>query len=299
MRPLALGEIVGLDAYEALRDDYRARVMAWKRQRRLAVGDRVSLLFENRETIRFQVQEMIRVERLREAARIQHELDVYNELVPGDDQLSATLMIEITEPDRIRAELDRLRGIDGCVFLELGQGADTVRIPARFDAGQLDDERISAVHYLAFALGPQAAAHLRNPATPAQVAIDHPHYRARAPLPDALRAELVADLAGDPQPLLVPPPGGSAADERGGRVLAERGRVRLLQPEAPAGRGHVVIEPVPPVASLLEADASLAAELLEAVKEQAREVLARHGACRVTTDLHAPQLRWHVYAPER
>ena len=129
MRPLALAEIVGLAAYERLRPDYLERARAMKRPRRLGVGDRVTLLFENRETVRFQVQEMLRVERLAEPMAVQHELDVYNALVPGADELSATMFIEITDTLRIRAELDRLLGIDGCVFLDLGD----LSVRARFD----------------------------------------------------------------------------------------------------------------------------------------------------------------------
>ena len=107
MKPLALGEIVGIDAYEAERDAYRARVVAAKRARRLAVGDRVMLLFENRETVRFQVQEMMRIERIRAPEKVQHELDVYNALVPGDGELSATMFIEITDTRRL-ANLSRI-----------------------------------------------------------------------------------------------------------------------------------------------------------------------------------------------
>jgi hypothetical protein len=293
MRPLAIGELAGIDAYEALRDGYRARVMALKAHRRLAVGERVTLVFENRETIRFQVQEMMRVERLREPAKIQAELDVYNDLVPGDAELSATLLIEITEAGRIRAELDRLIGLDEHVFLALGDR----RVRARFDEKQLDEERISAVHYLRFPLGADGAARLADPGVPARVAIEHPSYRAEAGLPPALRASLVADLARDPEPLLAPPAGGGVGDARSAEVFAS-GRVRARRPDRPAGGGHVVVEPIEPVASLLEADAALSAELLEVVKRQAREVMARYGRCRVLTELHAHELRWHVFAPE-
>jgi hypothetical protein len=271
LRPLTLGELVGVDAYEALRDDYRARVMALKADRRLPVGDRVTLVFENRETIRFQVQEMMRVERLRDPAGVQAELDVYNELVPGEGELSATLLIEITDSARIRPELDRLRGLDACVFLALGEGAGALRVRARFDERQMDEARISAVHYLRFALPPEARARLREPATPARVEIDHAHYRYAAALPSALRASLAGDLAGDPAPLLRPTAGGGVA---------------LLGAVAPGARAR------------LDADPALEAALLAAVKAQARALLRRHGACRVLCDLHAERPAWHVFAPE-
>ena len=297
MNPLTLGEIVGVDAYEALRDAYRGRVVAMKRARRLAVGGRVLLLFENRETVRFQVQEMLRVEHIRAPERVQNELDVYNELVPRDGELSATLMIEITEPGSIRAELDRLLGIDACVALVLGEGETALRVPARFDTSQLEDDRISAVHYLRFALPPAAIAKLRDAASPAQIAIAHDHYRVAAALPPALRDSLVADLDADPEPLLVPAPG-TGVVESNEPVVSASGRVRVRMPDHPAGRGHVVVEPVEALASWLDADPALEAELLAVVKSQARDVAARHRSCRVLCDLHAPSLRWHVFAPE-
>jgi len=301
VRPLGLDELVAIDAYEALREAYRARVMALKQERRLAVGERTTLVFENRETIRFQVQEMMRVERLREPARVQHELDVYNELVPGGDELSATLFIEIPDRTRIREELDRLLGIDACVHLELGGGEDALRVRARFDERQLEEERISAVHYLRFALPPEARAALGDPARAARIQIDHPRYRHAAALPSALRAALVADLAGDPEPLLRPAPGTAVRAASGAAGAAARpapgARVRVRAAERAAGAGHVVVEPVEPLPSLLDADPALEAELLAAVKEQARIVLRDHGACRVSCDLHDPRPRWHVFAP--
>ena len=288
MKPLALAEIVDIDAYEPLRDAYRARVVAAKRARRMAVGDRVMLLFENRETVRFQVQEMLRVERIRAPEKVQHELDVYNELLPQGGDLSATLMIEITEPGAIRAELDRMLGIDACVFLVLGDAANAVRVRASFDTTQLEEDRISAVHYLRFPLSPEATARLRDPAFAAQIAIDHDHYRVAAALPHALRASLVADLDADPAPLLVAALG----------TAVTQVRVRVRKPDQPQGRGHVVVEAVAEQASWFDADPALEAEVLAALKRCAREVTAAHGSCRVSCDVRAPGLRWNVFAPE-
>lgn len=288
MKPLQLAEIVAIDAYEPQRDAYRARIVAAKRARRMAVGDRVMLLFENRETVRFQVQEMLRVERIRAPEKVQHELDVYNELVPREGELSATMMIEITEPGAIRAELDRMLGIDACVFLVLGAGSAAIRVQAGFDTSQLDEDRISAVHYLRFPLSAEATARLRDPACAAQIAIDHDHYRVASELPHALRASLVADLDADPAPLLIAAPGAT--------VLQPRVRVRT--PETSLGRGHVVVEAVSDAASWFDADPALEAEVLAAVKRCAREITAAHGRCRVLCDVDAPGLRWNVFAPE-
>jgi hypothetical protein len=268
-------------------------VQAVKQARRIGVGDRVTLVFENRETVRFQVQEMLRVERIRSADRVQHELDVYNELVPGDAELSATLFIEITDSREIRAELDKLLGIDACVFLELGDE----RVRARFDESQLEADRISAVHYLRFELAAGAAERLRDASVPARIAIDHAHYRAGADLPPSLRECLAADLTGHPEPLLSPPPGASVVAANAPAYSAS-GRVRTRRADTPAGRGHVVVEPVAEVADWSDAPGDLEAELLAEVRRVAIETRARFGACRVLCDLHAPTWRWHVFAPE-
>jgi hypothetical protein len=325
LRPLALDEMVGLDAYERLRDAYRERVVAMKRTRRLAVGDRVTLLFENRETVRFQVQEMLRIERIRTPERVQHELDVYNALVPRAGELSATLLIEIPERDRIRAELDRLLGIDACVFLVLGEGPDARRLPAEFDRAQLQEDRISAVHYLRIPLPGDAPARLADVRVAAAIEIDHPAYRAAAALPPPLRASLAADLAGEPAPLLVPAPGEgvvraaatalAAGPTRGDRTTspaaaghgpdrsAAPGRsdappVRVRPAERPRGPGHVVVEPARDDASWLDADPALEAAVLAEVKRQAAAVAAAHGACRVVCDPRARPWRFEVFAPE-
>lgn len=292
MKPLVLDEIVDVDAYEPLREAYRARVQEAKRARRIGVGDRVTLVFENRETVRFQVQEMMRIERIRAPEKVQHELDVYNALVPGDAELSATMFIEITDTRQIRAELDLLLGIDACVFLEIG----ATRVRARFDESQLDEDRISAVHYLRFDVAGDAATRLADPAAAARLVIDHPRYRAAADLAPALRASLLADLAADPAPLLEPLPGTSVV-AASAPVVSASGRVRVRRADSPSGRGHVVVEPVESVASWRDAPAALEAELLAEVKRVAREIESRFGTCRVLCDLHAPCWRWHVFAP--
>ena len=187
MKPLTLEEIVGLAAYGPIRDDYRRRVIAYKRARRVSVGEKVSLVFEDRETLRFQVQEMLWVERIAEPRKVQHELDVYNGLLPGRGELSATLFIEIPDLPSIRPELQRLLGIDESVALVLCQGDRELRLRARFDTSQLEADRISAVHYLRFVLDAAAISRLRDPAASARLCIDHPHYQRETELPAPLR----------------------------------------------------------------------------------------------------------------
>ena len=202
MRPLGADEIVDLERYGRIRPDYRARVIAYKRSRRMAVGERVSLVFEDRETLRFQVQEMLWIERIREPAKLEQELEVYNELMPGPGELSATLLIEITDGASIRPELERLIGLDEHVFLVLGEGAEEEALRARFDAKQLAEDRIAAVQYVRFALGAARAARFRDPRVRARIRIDHPSYRREEEIPPAVRESLIASLAREPAPLL-------------------------------------------------------------------------------------------------
>ena len=202
MKPLRIDELVPLARYAPLRDAYRERVIAYKRTRRVALGERATLLFEDRETLRFQVQEMLWVERIREPAKIQAELDVYNELMPGPGELSATLFLEIVEASEIRPTLERLVGLDRHVQLVLGEGPDETPFPARFDRRQLEDQRISAVQYIRFPLGPEACRRLADSSLRARLRVDHPHYRREEEIPPAVRESLIASLAREPAALL-------------------------------------------------------------------------------------------------
>jgi hypothetical protein len=176
--------------YEKQRDEFRRKTIELKRPRRVLVGDALCFVFENRDTIRFQVQEMLRTERTVKDAEIQHELDVYNELMPAEHGLSATLMIEIVESAEIRPTLDRLAGIDEYVWLDVGDAS----VKATFDSRQYEADRISAVQYLRFPLGPELAARFRDPSVPATLRVDHPAYSESTPLAPDTRASLTADL---------------------------------------------------------------------------------------------------------
>jgi hypothetical protein len=190
MKPLVHADLLDLLAYEKARESERARVIALKRPRRIALGPELTFIFENRDSVWFQVQEMIRTERIVDEARIQGELDVYNELLPGPHSLSATLMIEITDPARIRETLDRLIGIDEHIFLEV----DGESVQASFDPKQFEQDRISAVQYVRFELGPVLTARFRDPALPAALRSEHPHYRQRSAIEKESRESLIRDL---------------------------------------------------------------------------------------------------------
>jgi hypothetical protein len=191
MKKVTLDEVMGLERYEQVRPDFRRRIIDLKKNRRVPVGDQVTFVFENHDTMHFQVQEMLRAERIVDLDKVRDELEVYNELIPGQDELSATMLIEITEQSRIRDELVRLIGIDKAVWLEIG---DTGRVPAEFEGGRSKDDNLSAVQYVRFALDPAARRALADAVVPVTLVIDHPHYRHRAPLSSDVRASLVQDL---------------------------------------------------------------------------------------------------------
>jgi hypothetical protein len=208
-RMLTLDDIADLRAYERDRDGYRRQVIELKKRRRVAVGSIVSVVFENRETMRSQIQEMARAEKMVSDDQIQKELDVYNALIPEPGELSATLFIELTGEDALRDWLPRLVGIEHSVILELpGEdpalevagvvdtlaGANLVRaVPEAGHEEALTRPEITAsVHYIRFSLDPAQVE--RFAAGPVTLAVDHPEYRAESVLSDEVRAELLTDL---------------------------------------------------------------------------------------------------------
>ena len=191
MRPIGLEDVLGRERYGAERDAIRRRIIAHKRTRRVAVGDRLSFLFEDQATIWYQTQEMLWIEHITDLDAIREELAVYNALLPGPGALSATLLIEIEDQSRLREEINRLIGIDEHVTLEVG---GELGVAAAFEAGRQTAEKLSAVQYVSFPLAAEARRRIAAGARLA-LAVAHPNYRARAPLPEAVRASLAADLA--------------------------------------------------------------------------------------------------------
>ncbi|MBZ5553518.1 MAG: DUF3501 family protein [Acidobacteriia bacterium] len=195
MKKLTVDDVRNLYEYEKIRDEFRRHIIALKQHRRLPVGDKVSLVFENRETVKFQVQEMIRAERMVDERRIQDEIDVYNQILPDADELSATLFIEITTPSDIKPELDRFQGLDqgDCVFFEMGGLA---RVFGRFEEGHSKEDRISAVQYVRFPFTREEQSWFRDPTVPVALVIDHPNYAARTSLTAEQREALARDFEG-------------------------------------------------------------------------------------------------------
>lgn len=192
MRKLSLDDIKDLRAYERERDEFRKQIIAMKKLRRVQFGDLIALVFENTETMRFQIQEMARIERLMTDAQIEHELRTYNALIPDGRELSATLFLELTGDEQLRKWLPKLIGIQRAVSFWLPDGSRASCVPQ--DEERLTrDEITTTVHYLKFPFSAEQVASFREePGT--RLVIDHPAYDAVVELSDKQRAELARDL---------------------------------------------------------------------------------------------------------
>src|SRR2546425_5103106 len=140
MNKVSLDDIMGISAYEKIRENFRRGIIDLKQKRRVSVGDKVSLVFENRDTVSFQIQEMLRAEKITDLDKIREEIEVYNSLVPEVGELSATLFLEIEDQSRLRGELLKFLGIDEAVFLKIG---DRYSIHAQFETGHSNEDKIS------------------------------------------------------------------------------------------------------------------------------------------------------------
>ncbi|MBI1820882.1 MAG: DUF3501 family protein [Nitrospirae bacterium] len=192
MQKLTLKDILPLNEYEKVRNDLKKNVIQIKANRRVHLGDIITLVFENRHTISLQIQEMMRVEHIYDEKKIQDEIDIYNALIPEQDELSATLFIEITEEPKIKPELDKLMGLDNgrSVFFEIG----SQKVYAKFEEGHSNETKISAVHYVRFEFSPELIQILKTGKEDIFLEIDHPNYKARIKLNHATRQSLANDL---------------------------------------------------------------------------------------------------------
>jgi len=199
-RGLTLDDVLDLRAYERVREDYRSRVISRKRNRRVSLGPIMTLVFECVDTVRFQVQEMARVEKIISDEAMQVELDIYNRLLPGERELSATLFIELTSDHDLREWLPRLVGIERRIGISM-DGDAVASVPEAEHAAALTRDTITpAVHYLRFGFTEAQVEAFRDAAEVAVVAT-HPAYEAHTVLPPPVRAELLGDLLGTTKPL--------------------------------------------------------------------------------------------------
>jgi hypothetical protein len=186
--------LLSLEAYARERNAYRARVMEHKKNRTLALGEHVTLLFEDELTIRYQVQEMLRIERIFDEEGIQHELDAYNPLVPDGGNWKATMLIEYPEPEERRRMLARLKGVERRVWVRV-EGFEPVFAVADEDLERENEEKTSSVHFLRFELDAAMRGRLKEGGRLA-IGVDHPDYRASVdPVPAPVRDALLKDLA--------------------------------------------------------------------------------------------------------
>jgi hypothetical protein len=189
VRPITRADIKGPTLFSHVRDDYRNRVIAMKQDRRVFLGDRVELVFDNRFTLTLQIEEICRLENLTTDAQIEEEIRINNELMPTENSLAATLFIPLPHGADARVVLRELVGLDEHLVIHIGAHA----IRAAFEQGRSEADRISAVQYARFPLTADAKAALLAPGTPITLEIDHPNYRQRVQCPEALRASLAAD----------------------------------------------------------------------------------------------------------
>lgn len=189
MKPIERGEVLALADYETIRPRFRARVIEEKKRRRVKLGDRASVLFENRDSVLMQIQEMLRTERITREAAIAHEIETYNEFIPGDRELSCTVMLEIDDKDEREKFLADARGIESAFAVVVGGE----RAMGKTTPDRILPDRASAVIYLKFALTEAA---MKAFPRGASLEVDHPAYKAKMDLPREVIAALVEDFEG-------------------------------------------------------------------------------------------------------
>ncbi len=192
MKKLISSDLLTLEAYARERPAFRTRVLEHKRPRSVAIGPNVTLMFEDRLTIQYQIQEMLRVERVFEAAGIHDELDAYNPLIPDGSNLKATMLIEFPDPEERARRLQQLHGVEHRIALRIG-AAPAVHAIADEDMDRSNEAKTSAVHFLRFELDAGRVAAFKSGSN-VEFVIDHAEYRFATVIDAATRAALAADL---------------------------------------------------------------------------------------------------------
>ena len=194
MSKLTRDTLWSLEEYSNRRNDFRAEVMAHKKDRQLNLGDHVRLLFEDEKTIRYQIQEMLRIEKVFDDEGIQDELDAYNPLIPDGSNWKATMVIEYTDVAERKRELAKLIGIEDAVWLQV-EGFDKVNPICNEDLERANDEKTSSVHFMRFELTSEMVQAARKGAK-LFAGVDHSYYKVDPlEVPEATRAALAGDLA--------------------------------------------------------------------------------------------------------
>ncbi len=191
MKKIELSDIKNIAEYEKIRQNFRSKIISMKKDRRLKVGDKITLTFENRYTVTFQIEEMMRIERIVDDTKINEEIETYNELIPRENELSATLFVEVDEQSEIKPVLDSLVGLNKDSFYMQIEGR---MIPAVFEEGHSTDDRISAVQYVRFKLLPDEVKAFAKPSVPIRIVVKHKNYKTEVDLPEAMRKALQNDF---------------------------------------------------------------------------------------------------------
>lgn len=194
MKPIEINELLDIVKYEKVRTDYRKEIIEYKKNRRFFLGPQISMTFENRKTMKFQIQEMMRAERMIHDEPIQSEIEVYNTLIPADNELSATLFIEITEEEKIKEDLHKFLGLtDGeKLWIQIGDH----KIFAKFEEGRSEEDKISSVHYIRFTFNDEELNLFKQFSIPASIMISQNDYRFYSELTKEARQTLINDLDG-------------------------------------------------------------------------------------------------------
>jgi hypothetical protein len=193
MSQLTREDLYSLEEYARIRQDFRARVIEHKKNRRLALGEHAALYFEDALTMQYQIQEMLRIERIFEAEGIQEELDVYNPLIPDGINWKATFRVEYGDEDERREALARMVGIEDRVWMQV-DGFERVYPVANEDLERSTPDKTASVHFMRFELTPEMAKSVKA-GTAIRAGIDHPEYRVEAEVPQAVQDSLADDLS--------------------------------------------------------------------------------------------------------
>ncbi len=192
MHQLTRQDLYSLEEYSNIRPDFRVKVMEHKKSRRVAIGEHAALYFEDRLTMQYQVQEMLRIERIFESQGIQEELDVYNPLIPDGHNWKATFMMEYSDVEQRKAALAKLIGVEKSLWVQVA-GCDKVYPIANEDLDRETEDKTSSVHFVRFELTPDMI-NAAKQGRAITIGIDHPAYQEHTVVPEAVRVSLVADL---------------------------------------------------------------------------------------------------------
>jgi hypothetical protein len=192
VKVITANDLISYEEYERQREAFRTKIIALKQRRRISVGPFITMVFENRETLQFQIQEMIRAERIVEPAKVQDELDVYNALLPQQNELSATLLIEITDEAKMKEKLDQFMGLDHGEKVAIIAGGEEAF--GEFEGGRSHETKISAVHFVRFRPSAEMKRAFADLTRPVTIRVIHGEYHQEVPVPGSMREEWLADL---------------------------------------------------------------------------------------------------------